>query len=229
MEAGWLVTEWGRQPWIVRGLMRTAEALTPFRPLGPPFLTFTLVYLLLGAIVVYLLYRQVQAPSAPDRRTRPPPHPARAAVPAPELVLAGAMVAALILYFLFGGADFGGGVWDLLAAGPRRAAQRETIERAIGPIWEANHVWLILVVVVLFTGFPPVFAALSIALHVPLTLFLLGIVFRGSSFAFRSFDPGRGQKRYGLAFSIASLVSPLLLGMVVGATASGQIDVSGGQ
>jgi cytochrome d ubiquinol oxidase subunit II len=149
-------------------------------------------------------------------------------VPAPELLLAALVVAALILYFLSGGADFGGGLWDLLASGPRRAAQRETIERAIGPIWEANHVWLILVVVAVFTGFPRAFSALSIVLHVPLTLFLLGVVFRGSSFAFRSFDPGPDHKRYGLAFSVASLVSPLLLGMVVGTAASGHIEVSGG-
>ena len=148
-------------------------------------------------------------------------------MPPPELLLAGAVVVALVLYLLFGGADFGGGVWDLLASGPRKAAQRETIERAIGPIWEANHVWLILVVVVVFAAFPRAFAALSIALHVPLTLFLLGVVFRGSSFAFRSFDAGLGRRRYGLPFSIASVVSPVLLGMVVGTVASGRIEVTG--
>jgi cytochrome bd ubiquinol oxidase subunit II len=146
-------------------------------------------------------------------------------MPTPELLLGGAVVGALVLYLLFGGADFGGGVWDLLASGPRKAAQRATIEHAIGPIWEANHVWLILVVVAVFGGFPRAFAALSIALHVPLTLFLLGIVFRGSSFAFRSFDAGRERKRYDLPFSIASVVSPVLLGTVVGTAASGQIDV----
>jgi cytochrome d ubiquinol oxidase subunit II len=146
----------------------------------------------------------------------------------PELLLAAAVVGALILYFLFGGADFGGGVWDLLASGPRKADQRATIERAIGPIWEANHVWLILVVVAVFGGFPHAFAALSIALHVPLTLFLLGIVFRGSSFAFRSFDAGRERKRYALPFSMASVLSPVLLGMVVGTAASGQIQVQPG-
>ena len=70
MEAGWLVTEWGRQPWMVRGFMRTAEALTPFRPLGPPFLTFTAVYLLLGAVVAYLLYRQVRGPASDGQTCR---------------------------------------------------------------------------------------------------------------------------------------------------------------
>ena len=73
----------------------------------------------------------------------------------PADILGAAILAGLICYALFGGADFGGGIWDLLASGPRKREQRELIEQAIGPIWEANHVWLILVVVVLFTGFPP--------------------------------------------------------------------------
>jgi cytochrome d ubiquinol oxidase subunit II len=141
-------------------------------------------------------------------------------VTALELGLGVTMILALVLYFLLGGADFGGGVWDLLATGPRRQAQRQVIEHAIGPVWEANHVWLILVVVVLFTGFPRAFSALSIAFHVPLTLFLIGIVLRGSSFAFRSFGAG---SHFGVVFSMASVVSPILLGMVVGAMASGRV------
>ena len=156
-----------------------------------------------------------------------------------EVLLGGAIVVALMLYVLLAGADFGGGVWDLLAFGPRRARQRQAIEHAIGPIWEANHVWLILVVVVMFTAFPTAFAALSTSLHVPLTLFLGGVVFRGSAFAFRSFDGGAGagsgadrgdraQRRWGLIFSLASLISPLLLGMTVGAIASGRIRVTDG-
>ena len=146
------------------------------------------------------------------------------------LWLAGAAFVALCLYFLLGGADFGGGVWDLLARGPRAAAQRRAVEVAIGPIWEANHVWLILVVVVLFTAFPPAFAAISVALHVPLTLFLVGVVLRGSAFAFRSSET-RGdvhQRRWGLIFSIASTVAPVFLGMIVGALVSGRIRVDGG-
>ena len=145
-----------------------------------------------------------------------------------ELPIAAAMGVALCLYFLFGGADFGGGVWDLLASGPRAADQRRVIAAAIGPVWEANHVWLILVVVLLFTGFPPAFAAISVALHVPLTLFLVGVVLRGSAFAFRALDPSTGQKRFGLAFSIASTIAPVLLGMIVGALVSGNIRVQGG-
>src|SRR5436305_9351259 len=116
-----------------------------------------------------------------------------------DVALAAAIGVALCLYFLFGGADFGGGVWDLLASGPRAAAQRRAIAAAIGPVWEANHVWLILVIVVLFTGFPAAFAAISVALHIPLTLFLVGVVLRGSAFAFRALDMSgdQGQRRFG--------------------------------
>src|ERR687884_759435 len=103
-------------------------------------------------------------------------------------LLAGILVLSLNAYVLLGGADFGGGVWDLLARGPRRDAQRALVADAIGPVWEANHVWLILVVVLLFTCFPVAFGALSVALHVPLVLMLVGIVLRGSAFTFRTYD-----------------------------------------
>lgn len=148
----------------------------------------------------------------------------------PPAALALVMIVALVLYALMGGADFGGGVWDLLAGGPRRDAQRSLIEKAIGPIWEANHVWLILVVVLLFAAFPAAFSAISVALHVPLTLFLVGVVFRGSAFTFRAFDSrgDREQKRWGLLFSLASVIAPVLLGMMVGALASGRVRVASG-
>lgn len=146
-----------------------------------------------------------------------------------DLLLAGVIVVALVLYVLFGGADFGGGVWDLLASGPRKRQQRALIEKAIGPIWEANHVWLILVIVLLFGAFPRAFAVLTTALHVPMTLFLLGVIFRGSAFTFRAYDSrgDRQQKRWGVMFSLASLVAPVLLGMIVGTIASGRIRVDG--
>jgi cytochrome d ubiquinol oxidase subunit II len=145
----------------------------------------------------------------------------------PADALGGAILVALVLYALLGGADFGGGIWDLLAGGPRRAAQRELIEHAIGPIWEANHVWLILVVVVLFTAFPAAFAAISIALFVPLVLLLLGIVLRGAAFTFRTYErpDDRVQARWGLVFSASSVLAPLVLGVVVGALASGRLRV----
>ena len=131
-------------------------------------------------------------------------------------------------YALLGGADFGGGIWDLLASGPRRREQRALVERAIGPVWEANHVWLILVVVVLFTAFPAAFAALSTTLFAPLLLLLAGIVLRGASFTFRAYDD-RGDEveaRWGLIFSASSVLSPLVLGLLVGAIASGRLRVT---
>jgi cytochrome bd ubiquinol oxidase subunit II len=139
------------------------------------------------------------------------------------------LLSALALYFVLGGADFGGGVWDLLASGPRKKAQRAAIAHAIGPVWEANHVWLIFAVVVLFSAFPTAFAAISISLHVPLTLFLIGVVFRGSAFAFRSLAAGadRVQLRWGLVFSWASTLAPFLLGMCVAAIASGGLRAEG--
>src|SRR5436190_24299047 len=105
-----------------------------------------------------------------------------------ETLVAIVILVSLIIYALMGGADFGGGLWDLLARGPRAKRHREAIADAIGPIWEANHVWLILVVVLLFTGFPGGFAAMMTALNVPMTVMLLGIVLRGSAFIFRKYD-----------------------------------------
>ena len=143
----------------------------------------------------------------------------------PADLLGAVILAALILYALLGGADFGGGVWDLLASGPRKAAQRALVEHAIGPIWEANHVWLILVIVVLFTAFPAAFATVSITLFVPLVLLLLGIVLRGAAFTFRTYErPGdRVQAWWGLVFSGSSVLAPVVLGTVVGALASGRL------
>ena len=144
----------------------------------------------------------------------------------PALWVAAAIAVALNAYALMGGADFGGGVWDLLARGERADRQRALIADAIGPIWEANHVWLILVIVLLFTGFPPAFARLTTVLHVPLTLMLVGIVLRGSAFTFRSYG-GRAdatQRRWGRTFAVASVITPLLLGVVIGAIASGRVQ-----
>lgn len=142
-----------------------------------------------------------------------------------ENVMAGAIAISLFGYALFGGADFGGGVWDMLASGPRRDRQRELIADAIGPIWEANHVWLIVAIVLVFTCFPPAFALLGIVLHIPLTLMLIGIVMRGSAFTFRSYDVAHSvaQRRWGRTFAIASVITPLLLGVILGSLASGRV------
>jgi cytochrome d ubiquinol oxidase subunit II len=134
--------------------------------------------------------------------------------------LAAVMLVALIAYCVLAGADFGGGVWDLLATGPRAEGQRRLADDAIAPVWEANHVWLILIVVVLFTGFPRGFAAAGIGLHVPLTLMLLGIVLRGSAWAFRRYG---GRARWGRVFAVASTVTPIFLGVSLGALTSGAL------
>ena len=137
--------------------------------------------------------------------------------------LAATILVSLTAYALLGGADFGGGVWDLVASGPRKEQQRRLVAQAIAPVWEANHVWLILAVVLLFTCFPAAFARLAIALHVPLTLMLIGIVLRGSTFMFQSY--GGGGRR---VFAYASLLTPVLLGVSVGAIASGATSVPAG-
>lgn len=133
------------------------------------------------------------------------------------------------MYAAFGGADFGGGIWTLLASGPRAQEQRESLFHAIGPVWETNHVWLIFVVVVLFTAFPHGFAALFTALPIPLVAALVGINLRGAAFAFRHFGRQTGRKVPLLAagFEVASIATPCALGMAVAAVAGGRIAPDG--
>jgi cytochrome bd ubiquinol oxidase subunit II len=151
-------------------------------------------------------------------------------MPTPDTLLAIILMGSLTFYVLFGGADYGGGVWDLLASGPRAQQQRELIADAITPVWEANHVWLILVWVLLFAGFPTAFAAISTALNIPLTVLMVGIVMRGSSFIFRAYHTSEytTQKRWGLIFAIASAITPVCLGVIVGAASSGRVVVRDG-
>jgi len=143
----------------------------------------------------------------------------------PETAVGGVILVALTVDTITGGADFGSVVWDLLATGARKEKQRDVIIHAIGPIWEANHVWMIIIVVLLFVCFPTAFAALSTALHIPILLMLIGIVLRGSAFVFRSYgthEPG-AMRTWGRVFAISSVVTPLMLGVVLGAAASGAI------
>lgn len=133
-------------------------------------------------------------------------------------------LAAMVLYAVFGGADFGGGVWDLLAWGPRRDAQRAAITDAIGPVWESNHVWLIFAVVILFTCFPPAFADIATGLNAPLCFALVGIVMRGAAFVFRNYatDSPALVNVWTVVFGIASLVTPFWFGDAIGALATGR-------
>lgn len=147
-----------------------------------------------------------------------------------DVLAAAVVLVGLIAYAMFGGADFGGGVWIALAAGPRARQQREAIYRAMGPVWETNHVWLILIVVTLFTAFPSAFADLFTALFVPLVIALVGIVFRGAAFAFRHYGQVAATRlpATGAVFSIASILTPLTMGMALGAVAGGHISIDGG-
>lgn len=147
-----------------------------------------------------------------------------------ETIIALVTLASLIIYALMGGADFGGGVWDLLARGPRAARQRKQIADAIAPIWEANHVWLILVIVLLFTAFPIAFAAMMNALHLPLTAMLVGIVLRGSAFVFRKYDrkDARVRRLWSVVFGVSSFLTPFVQGLCLGALAGGRIRAENG-
>ena len=145
-----------------------------------------------------------------------------------EIWIAGIMLVSLIIYMLTGGADFGGGIWDLFATGKRTKSQRALITHALSPIWEANHVWLIVIIVLLFVAFPVAFATIGTALHIPLTLMLFGIVLRGTAFVFRTYDDQSETThlRWSRVFAIASIITPIMLGITLGAVASGTIHVN---
>jgi cytochrome d ubiquinol oxidase subunit II len=143
--------------------------------------------------------------------------------------VAGILWIGVTLYAVFGGADFGAGMWDLLAGGGERAERvRRLVDSSIGPVWEANHVWLIFVLVVLWTGFPRTFSAIMTTLYIPLALAALGIVLRGSGFAFRHALPGPVRDPATRVFGASSLLTPFFMGTVVGAIASGRVPAAGG-
>jgi len=139
------------------------------------------------------------------------------------------LLAAMILYCLFGGADFGAGILEIFS-GPQRKSHRSLVEKAIGPVWEANHVWLIVGLVILFNGFPAAFQELSISFHIPMVLLLIGIVLRGCAFSFRSYDPGpqtsRSQWIYSFLFVASSLITPFFFGVLVAAVLFGKLNTT---
>ncbi|MDI1247754.1 MAG: cytochrome d ubiquinol oxidase subunit II [Lacunisphaera sp.] len=142
-------------------------------------------------------------------------------------ILVSFIAASLLLYVLLGGSDFGAGIIELLPAGRLREAQKVVINRAMGPVWEANHMWLILLVVILFMGFPTIFTTLMIALHIPMLALLVGIVVRGSAFVFRHYDAvqePRSQGIYTALFSLSSLWSACWLGIIAASLNRGIID-----
>jgi cytochrome d ubiquinol oxidase subunit II len=131
------------------------------------------------------------------------------------------------LYVVFGGADFGTGFWDLVAGNAARGERpRALIDHAIGPVWEANHVWLIFCLVVLWTGFPRAFAAVMSTLYLPLSLAALGIVLRGAGFAFRkATKETAGRRAYGAVFAVSSILTPFFLGATLGGIASARVPL----
>jgi cytochrome bd ubiquinol oxidase subunit II len=135
------------------------------------------------------------------------------------------LLVSVYLYCLLGGADFGAGIIELTASKKSKERIRKMITDAIAPIWEANHIWLIIAVVILFNGFPLVYTSLSIALYIPLILLLLGIVFRGTAFTFRHYDAvkDRSQEVYSIIFSYSSIMVTFFFGLIIGALVSGKI------
>jgi cytochrome d ubiquinol oxidase subunit II len=143
---------------------------------------------------------------------------------------AGVMWLGVVFYALFGGADFGAGFWDLVAGSAKKGAkQRELIEHSIGPVWEANHVWLIFVLVIMWTCFPMLFGSVTSTLWIPFTLAAFGVIARGSAFAFRKIVVKTWQKRiFGAAFAFSSVVTPFFFGTIAGAVAIGRVPVGVG-
>ncbi len=138
--------------------------------------------------------------------------------------------ASICLYILLGGADFGAGIVELVSKPKHRKSVRSIMYRAIGPIWEANHMWLIIAIVILFVGFPEIYAAMSVYMHIPLVLMLLGIMARGTAFAFRHYDAVADEMQtiYSGIFTLSSLITPFFLGVIAAATVSRTIDPQAG-
>src|SRR4030095_4347637 len=133
---------------------------------------------------------------------------------------------AILLYLLLGGADFGAGIIELFTSKKNERLTRRTLYKAIGPIWEANHMWLIITIVILFVGFPAIYATMSVHLHIPLAIMLLGIIARGTAFTFRHYDAvvDDMQVVYNKIFVYSSFITPLFLGIIGGSAVSGHID-----
>lgn len=141
-------------------------------------------------------------------------------------VVIGFLWLSLLIYLLMGGADFGAGILELFTPEHDRSHLRTTAYRAIGPIWEANHMWLIIAIVVLFVGFPEIYAVISVYLHIPLVIMLLGIIARGTAFTFRNYDAkkDRMQQVYNRIYVYSSFITPLFLGIIAATAVSGRMD-----
>jgi cytochrome d ubiquinol oxidase subunit II len=143
-----------------------------------------------------------------------------------EYVLISYLYLSVLLYVVLGGADFGAGIIEMFTSAKNIRRTRQTVYHAIGPIWEANHMWLIIAVVILFVGFPAIYAELSVSLHIPLLIMLMGIIARGTAFVFRHYDAVKDEMHevYNKIFVWSSFITPFFLGVIAGSTISGHID-----
>jgi cytochrome d ubiquinol oxidase subunit II len=147
-------------------------------------------------------------------------------MPDAAAIVAFFLVASLVLYAVLGGADYGAGIIEWLGPRHRGAEQQRLVAHALGPVWEANHVWLIIALVILMMGYPAAFQAIAITFHIPLTLLLICITLRGTAFTFRSYDAfkePRGQALYTLVFEASSYLAPVVLGVIAGGLILGRV------
>jgi cytochrome d ubiquinol oxidase subunit II len=147
-----------------------------------------------------------------------------------EYVVITYLYLSILLYVVLGGADFGAGIIEMFTSQRNITRTRRTLYHAIGPIWEANHMWLIIAIVILFVGFPVIYSALSVHLHIPLVIMLLGIIARGTAFVFRHYDAIQDdmQELYNKVFVSSSFITPFFLGVIAGSTVSGHINSKAG-
>jgi cytochrome d ubiquinol oxidase subunit II len=147
-----------------------------------------------------------------------------------EYVVITYLYLSILLYVVVGGADFGAGIIEMFTSERNISRTRRTLYHAIGPIWEANHMWLIIAIVILFVGFPVIYTVLSVHLHIPLVIMLLGIIARGTAFVFRHYDAIHDdmQELYNKVFVSSSFITPFFLGVITGSTISGHINSKAG-
>jgi cytochrome d ubiquinol oxidase subunit II len=145
-----------------------------------------------------------------------------------EQVVVAFLCLAILLYFLLGGADFGAGIIELFTSTKNRSRTRQTMYHAIGPVWEANHMWLIIAIVILFVAFPAIYTTMSVHLHIPLAILLIGIIARGTAFVFRHYDAVKDEMQwlYNRIFRYSSFLAALFLGIIAGSVLSGKIDIN---
>ena len=217
--AGWITTEVGRQPWIVYDVMRVDAAVTGANDIPIGYGTLTVVYVIFG-VIVFLILRRLAG-----RRCRPLVsdlvlEEGRGAYVPVAFILAG-----MTAYTVLAGADFGAGLWTLLAVGRSAEARRirDEARHAMGPVWEANHVWLIFVLVIAWTAYPVAYGSITSTLAAPLLIAAIGIIFRGAAYALRgALDESRFAE---YLFALSSVLTPFALGTAVGAIATGRVPV----